>query len=1032
MNLSKSLAERLKSVSKKSIEDELKEKRRETDLDWAYRQAASVLSSFSLDLLHPFGLSIEHDVRTYQMRLLQDCLPAGENSDRWTLKHPVRKAALSRLKTRNALKEALFAYPDRPTNLLQQTIEGCITDKLEPVDGQSLLQLQHTHQVIDWLSETGIASDLPEPEAVSRLIAWRQQLEPFQYLVGDHFRGRIDELDRLHEHVFVERTTPPLLIYGPGGTGKSTLLAKFILDATPGPLDPAHIPFTYIDFDRLVATPEEPLTLLMEAASQLAIQYPGIEEEARYFNDEWSYRLTATDTRSNQTQIAQKIDFEFLSKMGTGALRSRLDIYSGYIEDFARLLTNTGASPDSPFLFVLDTFEEVQFRSSDQVLELSLFFDVLRGAVPNLRVVIAGRGLIDEAEMDVKALELKEFDEAASVGFLTFKGIKSTRLAKEVFDLVGGNPLSLKLAADLVREEGLNVGQEAGLEELKAVLRRVEENNIQGQLYRRILEHIKNPEARKLAHPGLTLRFVSAELIKEVLADPCGLGDISITDAQRLFAVLQNEVSLVTPDPHRPDMLRHRPDVRAIMIQALQNDEPLVVHEIHSAAVKYYERFDDPAARAEEIYHSLFAGEDFAGIDKRWNPDWIEPLYQALRPALTEFPPPAQAYLAGRLGITGVAVDWNETDLRDWERLVRKRVEDLIYSGKFDDAYALVSERSERTVGSPLYYYETQILIQKKRWEEARRCVKEGLFSMRQAGNEEQLLLLLKQAIQIDMELRHYRQAKQEIEQARSLLKYDAEPQLTELEFGLHELQIIKSTNKPDADVVVLLENELLEAFERLSDRHLRLSPRVVRMMLAAFGDEDVDVLRRGLKIMTLGDPSQEQREAIGRAMAQWDALFSETNNAPPGSLLDVIGRPMQKGADLLESWMDFAASSKARELSEAIELLLDKFGDRALEAAPADTPAEETPVEEEEPREQADRGLIPPPQPEPPSAPAPIPGPPPPTVDSGDSIDATLDRIKQKAQHKSSGSYKRRAKKKRFDAGSIIGKSLSGSILDR
>ena len=930
MDLSEKLAERLKSVDKSGIEKKLRDKRRGTGVDWAYRQAAAVLSRFEFEKLRPFGESIEHDETTAQMRLMSDCLPADDrNTDEWTLKHPIRKAALTKLNTKAALNEALRNYSPRPANLLQRTLENCIKGTLPPLEDQSLQQLRNTHQVIDWLSATEVATDLPKPEDIGRLIEWRQLLEPFHYLAGDHFRGRVKELEQLRKHVFEDIGTPPLLVYGPGGTGKSTLLSKFIIDSATDLSDPNRIPFTYIDFDRLVASPEEPLTLLMESARQLAIQYPSITEQARYFIEEWSYQLNAEDARSVQTNIAQNV-MPYATK-GGGTIRSQLDPFSGYFYDFMQLLVAAGLAQDVRFLFVLDTFEEIQFRSRDQVRDLSSFFSAVGLQIPGLRIVIAGRGLITEGEMDVTPMQLGEFDEAASTGYLQYKGIENDTLAEEIFRLVGGNPLSLKLASDLVRNEELSVNQSAGIDELKSVLRRVEENNIQGQLYRRILEHIKKPEARMLAHPGLTLRYVSAELIKEVLAEPCGLGAIDDFKANQLFEILRNEVSLVTPDQSRPDVLRHRSDVRAVMIQALQNDEPFIVHEIHRGAIQYYERFDDPQSRAEEIYHRLFAESDFSRAEERWKPGWEEHLYQALRPALTEFPPAAQAWLAGRLGITGVEIDWDETDLRDWERLARKRIEDMIFSSRFDDAYALLSERKERTAGSPLYYYETLILIQQKRWKEARRCVKEGLFSMRQAHDDEQLLTLLKQAIQIDMELKHFGQAQREIEQARKLLKHDEDRQTTEMEFSLYEFKIKRSIDRADTEGINRLKYQLFQDFTNLSDRHLRSNPRMVRLMLAEFAEEDIDVLRRGLKIMTLGNPSPEQREAIGRAMARWNTAYSEYHKTEPGEFLEILGQSVSDTSEVLPTWLAFAINSKSRELSDGIQVLLDKFGVREI-----------------------------------------------------------------------------------------------------
>jgi hypothetical protein len=44
------------------------------------------------------------------------------------------------------------------------------------------------------------------------------------------------------------------------------------------------------------------------------------------------------------------------------------------------------------------------------------------------------------------------------------------------------------------------------------------ETAVQGQLYQQILNHIPDPDLRQLAHPGLVVRRVTRDVIKEVLA----------------------------------------------------------------------------------------------------------------------------------------------------------------------------------------------------------------------------------------------------------------------------------------------------------------------------------------------------------------------------------------------------------------------------------------------------------------------------------------------------------------------------------
>src|SRR5262249_23886237 len=124
-----------------------------------------------------------------------------------------------------------------------------------------------------------------------------------------HFRGRVAEQQILRDYVGVLppgsvfegwkrrirkilsfHEKPPQLIHGPGGIGKSTLVAKFILDHAE--LDEAaRFPFVYLDFDRPGLRAERPETLLFEAVRQLAVQYPGSADLLNETLDRWRERM---------------------------------------------------------------------------------------------------------------------------------------------------------------------------------------------------------------------------------------------------------------------------------------------------------------------------------------------------------------------------------------------------------------------------------------------------------------------------------------------------------------------------------------------------------------------------------------------------------------------------------------------------------------------------------------------------------------------------------------------------------------------
>jgi len=137
---------------------------------------------------------------------------------------------------------------------------------------------------------------------------------------------------------------------------------------------------------------------------------------------------------------------------------------------------------------------------------------------------------------------------------------------------------------------------------------------IQRTLYNRILGHIRDDGVRQLAHPGLVLRRLTARLIVDVLAAPCGLGVRDETAASELLELLAREVSV----GRRSDggAVVHRADLHGLMLPLLEDNRPQLVRDIRDRVIEFYRDSD----RAEEIYHRLARGDDTATVDGRWLP----------------------------------------------------------------------------------------------------------------------------------------------------------------------------------------------------------------------------------------------------------------------------------------------------------------------------------------------------------------------------------------------------------------------------
>ena len=588
--------------------------------DERYYATAAVVTRFAIDPQH-------HRHTRAAGNLLDDSMLVEEVAGRqyWSLKNEVRKRVLARLRTRDELARALAAAPEHPDDLVQKVFESWIAGKPAALDEQTPEELSATLQVIDWLETTELESALPDTDDVLRRVEHANLLQPFRDLVGEHFKGRARELDVLRDYLYgTDRNGQmrPLLIYGPGGMGKSTLISKFILNAIETETPPAII---YLDSDRPGLVAEEPLTLLAEAVYQLGLQFKFLYESAARLRKSWLAELA--EFRAGASNTLESVSLEAM------ATRDRRD----YIDSFALFAREVPGT--APVLLVIDTFEELQYRSREFVDELFDFLRELHASLPRLRVVISGRDEVISA--DTERLPLSELDVEAAEGYLEARGVEPLELRRGLARALHGNPLSLTLAATLLTVGTVSQAELSDLEQI------ADDAQIQGILYRRILGHLhdRDEELERIAHPGLILRRITPDLIRYAIAGPCGLSVDSDQRAQDLFNRLQNELSLVIREG---DAVRHRPDVRRVMLPALRAAERERTDAIQHAAIEYYQDFDDAASRAEEIYHRLLLGDAPDVIDARWSVPGIEDF---LRGATEDLSGRSAAYLAARLGL---------------------------------------------------------------------------------------------------------------------------------------------------------------------------------------------------------------------------------------------------------------------------------------------------------------------------------------------------------------------------------------------
>ena len=608
-----------------------------------YHAAAAVLSTFDKEKIRPFSEGDSYGFVASDDRkdaLLADCrlVRGSDGGERWSLLLDVRRAALSRLGDVATLQRAIDANAqDKPPNdAAQEMFELYLHNRAPRMQDQTSQQVAGTEQVLEWLDGLGVAASLSLPtlQGVRNRSSFLALIQPFYTIAGEYFAGREREMAQLREYVgvmppdsvgarvqrfaaefFKLLDKPPLLIWGPGGRGKSTLVSRFVWEHATLPFA-ERFPWAYLDFDRPGLIAEEPLTLLIEALRQLGIQYPVARTSCESLRQSWSRQLS---DRSLDFRRLMNKSISVEDSANAARLSTRED-HDRWLRDFAQLLS-LFTQEREPFLFVLDTFERVQYRSEVVVSSLWEFLELFQERVPRLRTVIAGRSpLPPSLSLPRSEIQLEDFDEPAALMLLGKLGVKDEAQARAVFAAVGGNALSLRLAAEVLQREGTFEASPA--RRLLGFFLR--DNTIQAQLFARILSHIHNPDVRKLAYPGMVLRRITADIIRQVLAAPSRVDVPDAQTAERLFAEMAREVALVTPEG---DTLLQREDVRRLVIRALRAENPSKVREVEEAAIAYYASRSDvrllgPAhlliERAEEIYHRLSLQHPLEEVAARW------------------------------------------------------------------------------------------------------------------------------------------------------------------------------------------------------------------------------------------------------------------------------------------------------------------------------------------------------------------------------------------------------------------------------
>jgi hypothetical protein len=654
----------------------------------------------------------------------------------WTLRTGARQETLARLAAAGTVPAALEDVAGIATDAVGDTLRRLAAGQVQPsalfagASPRGPAPATVT-QALTWAVPLGgFAGDLAEARRRARLA---ELANDYNLLLRYGIFGRESELRTLQ--AFAEmpadpsKPVPLLPVIGIGGVGKSTLLASFILPlldrlAAGDPTAPAVV---VIDFDRVLFRVNAEVELSFEVTRQLGCAAPVASADFSVLRYQTAEQRRYTGTELSAGSVAYEVESRDTSDF----------------ESQAGLLVQMHGLQDRPVLLVLDTFEEWQrdrpYPASERapwndpeqrILEWITRLRSQMG-LAGLRVVVSGRAEVATTP-SVAAwdpLPLQDLDPPAALALLGAHDITG-QAAESLAALAGTNPLTLRVAARFYQRltpddrQRFLAGEDGTTHVLDEELRRA-------VLYDRFLSHIEDGRVQRLAHPGLVLRRVTADLVRLLLAGPCGLGEIDATTATELIEKLADEIWLVR---RTPDGLRHQPDVRRAMLR-MMSEEPEyagLARRIHQDAIDWYTGGKDrelspEAAEVEAFYHRMMLEpDDQPVLGGQWEAAaegdesgrrWTR-LAQALGAAIAEFSPGVAAQVRVLRGDDLPDDEAHFLPVAAWNRWIEGRGATLVAEDQGAIALGLLAARLSRQAVAEEPAWLAQACSDTARWDD--------------------------------------------------------------------------------------------------------------------------------------------------------------------------------------------------------------------------------------------------------------------------------------------------------------------------
>jgi len=304
---------------------------------------------------------------------------------------------------------------------------------------------------------------------------------------------------------------------------------------------------------------------------------------------------------------------------------------------FAHLLSSelTRRRAGRQVVVILDTMERALHGAGRLVRSSVKLLWTMLSQVPEASLILAGRVIPSELlPAPAEHLRLQPLPPDASQAVLVSLGVPPER-AKRAAALVSGVPLTLRLTARVLREEG-----DKPLDD-PALRRAVERARVNGYLYRRVLGHLPDARLGKLADPGLVLRELTADAIVHVLGDSVAPAVETTEQAEAIMSELARMEDLfLSLKAREPKALRVRPEIRSDLVALFREAHPHKFRAFHARAAAYYQRLQTRVANEAAAYH-LLQNERISDVLGMLDTGVVE----ALSDALDELPARAAAWL---------------------------------------------------------------------------------------------------------------------------------------------------------------------------------------------------------------------------------------------------------------------------------------------------------------------------------------------------------------------------------------------------